>query len=265
VSERTAPRAAAPAAGDGPELSIVLATLNERSNLPELIDRLRKVPLPPWEAIVVDDGSTDGTREWVDALVRSDPRFRAIYHDGKQTTVRAQCQGIRSARGRIVVVMDADLQHPPELLRPMVDRLDAGASLVVASRYLPGGTPGARSALRGLLSRGAEAIARWMLSDARRVTDPVSGYFAFLRELYRPFDPGFGGYKLLLFVLVMAHGRPVAEVPFRFEPRTAGASKVTGGLAFVRVFLTEVIFAKRVERALRAGRAAALAGHEARA
>jgi dolichol-phosphate mannosyltransferase len=234
-----------------PRLSIVLATLNERSNLPELVDRLRAVPLPPWEAVVVDDGSTDGTREWVEGLRAADPRFRAIYHDGKQTTVRAQCQGIRAARGELVVVMDADLQHPPELLAPMVDRLEGGAALVVASRYLPGGTPGARSALRGLLSRGAESVARAMLVDARRITDPVSGFFAFRRSVFRPFDPGFRGYKLLLFLLVMAHGRPVAEVPFRFEPRTAGASKVTGGIAFVRVFLTEVIFAKRVERALR--------------
>ena len=261
----TDPDQRAEGSGTGPRLSIVLATYNERSNLPELVDRLRRLPLPPWEAIVADDGSTDGTRTYVDELATADRRFRPLYHDGKQTTVRAQCQGILAARGSLVAVIDADLQHPPELLPEMVHRLDEGSALVVASRYVPGGSPGARSALRGLLSRGAEATARGMLADARRVSDPVSGFFAFRREVFRPINPGFRGYKLLLFLLVMAHGQPVAEVPFRFEPRTAGASKVTGGLGFVRVFLTEVLMAKRVELALRRGNGTALLPREAEA
>jgi len=241
-----------------PEVSIVLATLNERGSLPELVDRLRGLALPAWEAIIADDGSTDGTREYVDELSRTDRRIRPLYHNGKQTTVRAQCQAIDAARGALVVILDADLQHPPELLPSIVCALEEGNALVVASRYAPGGAPGPRSALRGLLSRGAEAFARAMLPDARRVSDPVSGFFGFQREVYRPIDPGFRGYKLLLFLLVMARGRPVAEVPFRFEPRTAGASKVTGGLGFVRVFLTEVLMAKRVELALRSGRGRAV-------
>jgi dolichol-phosphate mannosyltransferase len=241
-----------------PTLSIVLATYNERPSLPELIERLGRLALPTWEVVIADDGSTDGTREFVDGIATQDPRFRPLYHDGKQTTVRAQCQAIGETRGTYVVVLDADLQHPPELIPEMVRRLEEGNAIVVASRYAPGGAPGARSALRGLLSRGAEAIARAILPDARRVTDPVSGYFAFRRDVYRPIDPGFRGYKLLLFLLVMARGRPLAEVPFRFEPRTAGASKVTGGLGFVRVFLTEVVFAKRVEIAMRTGRGPAL-------
>jgi len=256
------PAAAEPTDATAPRISIVLATLNERGNLPELVERLRRLSVPSWEAIVVDDGSTDGTRAFVDDLVATDRRFRKVYHDGKQTTVRAQCQGILEARGALIVVMDADLQHPPELIPAMLSRLDQGAVLAVASRYVPGGTPGARTALRGLLSRGAEAFARALLADARRVADPVSGYFAFRREIFRPINPGFRGYKLLLFLLVMAHGQEVAEVPFRFEPRTAGASKVTGGLGFVQVFLTEVLMAKRVELALRRGRGGAIVRFE---
>ncbi|MGP8136211.1 MAG: glycosyltransferase [Thermoplasmata archaeon] len=237
-----------------PGLSIVLVTYNERPNLPELVERLRAVSLPAWEAIVVDDGSTDGTREFVEEVAATDPRFRFFYHDGKQTTVRAQSQGILAARGRFVAVLDADLQHPPELLPGMISALERGSSLVVASRYLPGGSPGARTALRGFISRAADAIARAMLSEARRVTDPVSGFFAFRREVFLPLDPGFRGYKLLLFLLVITRGQPVSEVPFRFEPRTAGASKVVGGLGFVRVFLTEVLMAKRIEFALQRGK-----------
>jgi len=234
-----------------PQLSIVLVTYNERSNLPELFDRLGGTALPSWEAIVVDDGSTDGTRAYLTDRAASDRRLRILLHDGKQTTVRAQCQGILAARGSWITVMDADLQHPPELLPRLVQPLQDGAALTVASRYVSGGSPGERSALRGLLSRAADAVARAILPDARRITDPVSGFFAFRRDVFGPRDPGYRGYKLLLFLLVMTRDRPVAEVPFRFEPRTAGASKVVGGLGFVRVFLTEVLMAKRVELARR--------------
>ncbi|HTW55484.1 MAG TPA: glycosyltransferase [Thermoplasmata archaeon] len=230
-----------------PSVSVVLATLNERPSLPELFDRLERLELPSWEVIVVDDGSTDGTRDLVAARAARDPRYRLVAHDGKQTTVRAQGQGIGAARGRSVVVMDSDLQHPPELVPGMLRSLDAGAALVVASRYLPDGSVGPRSPFRAALSRGAEYGAKLLLPDARRVTDPVSGFFAFRREIYEPLPPGYRGYKLLLFVLGMARGRPVAEVPFRFEPRTEGASKVVSGLGYLRVYLQELLLARRLQ------------------
>jgi len=234
-----------------PLLSIVLATLNERPSLPVLLDRIRAEPLPPWEVVIVDDGSTDGTREFVRAQSTGDPRIHLVEHDGKQTTVRAQGQGILASRGRFVVVMDSDLQHPPELLAPMVRELEEGAALVVASRYVTGGSVGPRSPLRAVLSRSAEGVAKLVLAEARSVTDPVSGFFAFRREAYSPLPPGYRGYKLLLFLLVMARGRPVREVPLRFEPRSEGASKVVQGLGFVRLFLQEVVLAKRLEYRLR--------------
>jgi len=240
-----------PAGGTRPELSIVLATLNERENLPEVLDRTFHQDLPPLEVIIVDDGSTDGTRAFVTDLARRDPRVRPIFHEGKQTTLRAQCQGIRAARAELVVVMDADLQHPPERLPEMVRELRSGASLVVASRYAPGGAPGRRSPVRALISRGAERIAKLLLKEARPVTDPVSGFFAFRREIFVELNPRYRGYKLLLFVLVMNRGRPVAEVGFRFEPRTHGASKVTQTFDFIRLFLVEAILARRFERELR--------------
>jgi len=234
-----------------PALSIVLAILNERPSLAELFDRLSRATLPGWEAIVVDDGSTDGSREFVGALAQQDPRVRLLLHEGRQTTVAAQCQGISAAQGAFVAVMDSDLQHPPELLGPMVQQLEAGAALVVASRYAAGGTPGPRPALRAVISRGAEWTAKLLVPPAREVTDPVSGFFAFRRSAFVPIAPGQRGYKLLLFLLVMTEGLPVREVPFRFELRTEGASKVTSGLAFVRLFLVEVILARRLRRRLR--------------
>jgi dolichol-phosphate mannosyltransferase len=233
--------------GELPVVSIILATFNERENLPQLLDRLWAVPLPPLEVLVVDDGSTDGTREYLSEAARSEPRLRLRWHEGKQTTLRAQCQGIAESRGRFVIVMDADLQHPPEVLPAMVDHLTDGAALVVGSRYAKGGSAGARDGVRGVISRGAELTAKIFLSEARPVSDPVSGLFAFRREVFQTLPPGWRGYKLLLFLLVMARGQRVDEVGFRFEPRGSGSSKVTQNSRFIRFFLTELLLAKRLE------------------
>lgn len=237
----------------GPEVSIVLATLNEHRNLPLLVDRIRRQVLPSYEIVVVDDGSTDGTREYLTEAAASDPRIRPVFHDGKQTTLRAHCQGIAASRGRFVVIMDADLQHPAEILPELVQRLEKGPSLVVASRYAPGGTAGARSAARWAISHGAEWTAKMFLPTARRVSDPVSGYFGFPRSTWVPLDPRYRGYKLLLFVLAMTRSGPVDEVGYRFEARTEGTSKLTQGSAFIRMFLIEVVLARRLAGELRKG------------
>jgi dolichol-phosphate mannosyltransferase len=245
-----------PSAG-APELTIVLATLNERQNLPPLVERLQALPLPPFEVVVVDDGSSDGTREFLTALALKDPRFRLIFHEGKQTTLRAQAVGIERATGPFLAVMDADLQHPPELLPQMCDRLRAGDALVVASRYAPGGSVGYRTPYRAIISRGAEWIAKLVLPETRDLSDPVSGYFAFRREIYRTIDGRYRGYKLLLFVAVMAGNAPRSVVAYRFEPRSTGASKVTQGFSFLRLFLVEVLLAGRLRRQLRTASPAA--------
>jgi dolichol-phosphate mannosyltransferase len=232
-------------------LSIVLATLNERANLPEVIERIQRQRLPPYEIVVVDDGSSDGTREYVRDLGVRDGRVRLLSHEGKQTTLRAQCQGIEASAGRLVVVMDADLQHPPELLPAMVAAMQGGAALVIASRYAPGGSAGPRTAFRWGVSRGAEWLSRVLLPPTRGVTDPVSGYFGFRREIWSPLNPLYRGYKLLIFVLVMAEGERIEEVGFSFTPRGDGASKVTDSIAFVRVFATELLLARRIRAQLK--------------
>ena len=234
-----------------PELSVVLATLNERANLPEVLDRIRAQVLPPYEVLVVDDGSTDGTREYLTETARVDPRVRPIFHEGKQTTVLAQCQGIAASRAPWVVIMDADRQHPPETLPAVVGALRDRAAVVVASRYAPGGSPGERTFVRAIISRGAEWTAKLFFGAARRVRDPVSGFFAFRKEIWVPLDPSYRGYKLLLFVLAMAQGRPIAEVGFQFVNREEGTSKVTSSSAFIRLFLVEVFHARRLARELR--------------
>jgi dolichol-phosphate mannosyltransferase len=234
-----------------PEISIVLATLNEGRNIREVVQRIERQKLPSYEIIVVDDGSTDGTREYVRERSTQDSRIRYLFHDGKQTTLRAHGLGIDATRGRFVVVMDADLQHPPETIPSLVHELELGASVVVASRYAKGGSAGPRTLVRFAYSRGAEWIAKALLVPARQVRDPISGYFGFRRTVWVPLNPQYRGYKILLFVLVMAEGQRTAEVGFGFEPRTEGTSKATQSLAFIRLFLIEVLLARRLRRLLK--------------
>ncbi len=237
--------------GSPPRVSIVLATLNERANLPTVVDGIRSCLTPSYEILVVDDGSTDGTREYLRAQAARDPRLRPLFHDGKQTTLRAQCQGIAEARGAYIVIMDADLQHPPSLIPALLRALDSGAHLAIASRYAPDGDPGPRTLPRIVLSRGAELAAKLLLPPARGVSDPVSGYFAFRADAWVSLNPLYRGYKLLLFVLAMTEHSRREEVGFRFEPRPEGQSKLTQGTDFIRLFLVELLLARRLRAATR--------------
>ncbi|EQD41027.1 Dolichyl-phosphate beta-D-mannosyltransferase, partial [mine drainage metagenome] len=156
-----------------PSLTVVLATLNEVSNLPVVIDSVLQLHIPAVEIVVVDDGSTDGTRDYLLRTAERDPRVVPILNSQRQTLTPAQCQGITRATGDFVVVMDSDLQHPPRAVKDIYVELVRGADLVIGSRYLPAAGTGERSPYRGMLSRGAELIARSLLRNARGVSDPL--------------------------------------------------------------------------------------------
>jgi dolichol-phosphate mannosyltransferase len=237
-----------------PDVSIVLASLNERENLPRLISQIGALGLGSYEVIVVDDGSTDGTREYLERAGQADRRIRALFNHSKQTLTVAHLQGILAARGTYVVVMDSDLQHPASAVPELVARLRNGADLVVGSRYLQGGSVGGRPPFRGVISRTATLIARITLRETRGLSDPISGLFAFRRAVFRPFDPRYRGYETILFLLVMCRGRPIAEIGYEFQPRPSGTSEITQDFSFVRVFLTQVVLALRFRRSLLADR-----------
>lgn len=234
-----------------PELSIILASLNERDNLPQLVGKIANLGLSSYELLFVDDGSTDGTREYIVGMAQHDARIRTIFNDSPQTLTIAHLQGILQSRGRFVIVMDSDMQHPPETIPRMLSLLRGGADLVIGSRYLPGGSVGRRPALRGVMSRVACRIARSVLNETRTVSDPISGFFGFRRTVFRPFDARYRGYETLLFMLVMCAGRPIAEVGYEFRARTSGDSKITQNMGFVRMFLTQLLLATRFRRNLR--------------
>jgi dolichol-phosphate mannosyltransferase len=219
-------------AHEGLGLSLVLPTFNERSTLPQLIARLRSIldaRLPAdYELIVVDDDSPDRTWELAAEIAAEDPTVRLLRRVDERGLSSAVVAGWQMSRGRILGVIDADLQHPPETLVALIDRIMDGADLAVASRYVAGGGVSDWSVPRRLLSRGAQTLGLVLLPEVvGRISDPMSGYFLVSREAVAdaPLRPL--GYKILIEVLARGRVGRLAEVGYVFNERQHGSSKVT--------------------------------------
>lgn len=234
-----------------PEVTIVLATINERENLTCLLGQIRSLAGPEPELVIIDDGSLDGTREVILSAAQMDPRVRYVFNGAPRTIVGAHLQGIALSSTEYIIFMDSDLQHPADLIPPILNRLKQGYDVVVASRYKLGGSSGTRSPLRGLISRVATVMARLAVQNARGLSDPVSGFFGVRREIFGPLDGALRGFETLLFVLAAADNPKVAEIPYCFRERGKGDSKVLRGWTFVRVFLAQLLAAKRLEQGIR--------------
>lgn len=226
-----------------PELTIVVPTRNESDNIPGLVAGLDRVLREVRAEIVFVDDSDDRTPETIAAVAADAPgRVRLLHRPvGSRSggLGGAVLAGIRSARGDWVLVMDGDLQHPPQTVPALLEAAGAGsADVVVASRYRGEGVAaGLDGTLRRLVSGTSTLVTRlvfpWRL---RRVTDPMSGFFAVRRAALTDADLRPDGYKILLEILVRARISRVVEVPYTFQPRSAGQSKASlhEGLRFLR-------------------------------
>ncbi|MFG2294939.1 glycosyltransferase [Streptomyces sp. NPDC048603] len=231
---------AAPGAEPG-SVTVIIPTFNESGNVAELLRQLA-ASLPsrlPVEVLFVDD-STDDTPEVIEKAARDCPFPVAVLH--REEAVGglggAVVEGVKRAATDWVVVMDADLQHPPHLVPELVGEGErTGAELVVASRYISGGSrAGLAGNYRIAVSRGATWLTKGLFPRALRgISDPMSGFFAMRRsavtaEALRPL-----GYKILLELAVRCRPAKVAEVPFVFQERFAGESKSTAkeGMRFL--------------------------------
>ncbi|MCI4350750.1 MAG: polyprenol monophosphomannose synthase [Thermoplasmata archaeon] len=203
-------------------VSIVLPTLWEHDSLALLRPRIdRAVAGYAAEVVVVDDDSRDGTAELV-AAWGAPPPYRLIVRQGVRGLGTAVVEGVRNSHGGIVVVMDADGSHPPELLPRMIDPIRQGrAAFVLGSRVVPGASSPGLPGLRRLISWGARKLAR----PLTRVGDPMSGFFAFRRDAVELERLTPIGYKIGLEVLVKCRPTPIQEIAFEFGPRLAGKSK----------------------------------------
>lgn len=211
-------------------LALVIPTLREAGNIGGLLTRVRSVLDPlkiPYEILVVDDDSGDGTGEITSAIAVKDPRVRLLVRKRVKGLSGAILDGWESTDAGILGVMDADFQHPPELLPELLSAILAGSDLAIGSRFSPGARLGQRNCVRKLVSGVAIWAARPLQWHPIRVHDPLSGFFLVRRHCVERIVFQRSGFKLLLEILVRGRVRSVKEVPLDFGCRRNGASKAS--------------------------------------
>jgi dolichol-phosphate mannosyltransferase len=206
-------------------VAIIVPTLNEADNVAPLVAQIGANTLPISEIVFVDDGSTDGTRERIRAL-SSKYRTRLVERDfGTRGLAGAIMAGAESTAVEVLVVMDADLSHPPDkisaLLQPILDR---EADLVIGSRYIAGGATPGWPFWRRVISRTASALA-YPLTGVR---DSMCGFFAIKRECLLHLATAATGFKIAFETIVRGGKKMrVCEVPIVFRDRLRGKSKMS--------------------------------------
>jgi dolichol-phosphate mannosyltransferase len=212
-------------------ISLVIPTLNEVENIPPLLACIMHGDSVPDQIVFVDDGSTDGTRECIRSFAASAP-VHLIERDVPSLGLAgAVVAGARAAKGEWLIVMDADLSHPPqkivELLRPLTN---GKADMAIGSRYVKGGSMPSWSVWRRILSRLAAGLAYPLTG----VHDSMSGFFAIRRTLLLELTPAAAGFKIAFEAIV--HGGKnlrVLEIPIVFRDRAHGISKMSLGVALL--------------------------------
>ena len=228
------------------QLSVVIPTKNEAGNVEPLLERLG-IALAgiDWEAIFVDDNSTDGTPELLTKVAQSDRRVRLIRRIGRRGLSSAVVEGALASTTPIVAVIDADLQHDEKILPDLYRAIaDGGHELAIGTRYAANGSTGEWAEDRLKISRFATALASPIMKT--RLSDPMSGFFAVRRDVLLDAAPKLStvGYKILL-DLVASHPRPlkVAEVGYTFGIRQHGESKLDEmvALEYIELLLDKAI------------------------
>lgn len=222
------------------KVSIILPTFNERENIrvliPSIGEVMRKAGLE-YEIVVVDDNSPDGTAEEAVKLSNIYP-VRVVRRPGKMGLSSSVYEGVKHSTGDVIVVMDADLQHPPEYIPVLVKRIQDGCDITVASRYVKGGRVEGFPVIRQLVSKASIFLAHMLVRGSRRVRDAVSGFFAARKSIlqyWRLVEPR--GYKVLVEILAEVEDARVCEEPFTFKGRASGSSKLSSRviLSYVRM------------------------------
>lgn len=214
-----------------PTVFVVIPTYNERENIEELCGRLLQSPLN-LHLVVVDDGSPDGTGEWVEERSREEPRLHALRRPGKLGFASAVIAGFRYALEHgadVVLEMDADLSHDPAAIPQFLEKLQR-ADVVIGSRYIPGGGTRNWGLFRRWLSRGANQFARMLLG--LKVRDCTSGYRCYRRQVLESIDFDrihTEGYAFLIQMVFLCQrkGYRIEQVPILFVDRRAGRSKLS--------------------------------------
>jgi dolichol-phosphate mannosyltransferase len=231
--------------GSCASVCLVVPTRHEQDNVAELVRRVEKALatiMVDWEVLFVDD-SDDATPVVIRELARTrgDNRIRLIHRTPDQrggSIAGAIILGLQNNTADVIVVLDADLQHPPEILPWMIAPLVLGrADVCVPGRYLPGGSAlGLTRRWRRLASRGSGLVLQTVFGETRHVNDPGGGLFAIRRGVIDGVTLRPHGFKSLAEVLVRGRWETHCEFPYVFEPRDDGVSKamLRDGVPFLR-------------------------------
>jgi dolichol-phosphate mannosyltransferase len=214
------------------KFSLVLPTYKESQNIQKIVQILSGILdgyMPgQYELIVVDDNSPDLTWKVAQELLPNYPQLRVMRREAEKGLSTAVVRGWQVARGEILGVIDADLQHPPEVLLQLLQEMERGADLAIASRHVEGGGVSEWSAVRRFLSRGAQMLGLIILPEViGRLSDPMSGYFMVRRSSMIGVTLSPVGYKISIEVAARGRIRWIAEAGYVFREREAGESKVT--------------------------------------
>ncbi|KAF6248197.1 dolichol-phosphate mannosyltransferase [Nitrosopumilus sp. b3] len=221
-----------------PQISIIIPTYNESQNILNILKSIGDI-IPKnvfTEAIVVDDNSPDGTGKIVEDYLKSVKKIAGytidiIHRTTKNGLSSAILSGIQRAAGDTIIVMDSDLSHPPQIIPKMIETLKKyQCDMVVASRYITGGQINGWNTKRKFLSKVATMIAKRGLNV--KTNDPMSGFFAFRKGILKGLSFDAIGFKILLEILVKKRGLDVKEIPYTFQDRKLGSSKLNSSIVF---------------------------------
>lgn len=209
-------------------VSIVIPTFNEQINVIKISDRINAAihNIYDYEIIFVDD-SLDDTPEYLKKAKCMYDNIKYLHRTGKGDLATAVVSGINMSKGDIIVVMDADLQHPPELLPDMIKNIEEGWDIIIPSRHLLGGEEEGLNFFRKIISHTAATIGKLVLKKLRNISDPTGGFFAFDKKVLDGVVLNPVGWKILMEILVRGKYSTVKEIPYKFEKRDYGNSKMS--------------------------------------
>lgn len=206
-------------------VSIIVPTFNETENIAPLVSQLVATAVPFCEILLVDGGSSDGTLDAIRSLATDHPVRLIEQERNEPGLASAIMAGARAAKGDILIVMDADLSHPPERIKDLLEPLLAGtADMAIGSRYVPGGSTPGWPVWRRMMSRTASALA-YPLTGMR---DSMCGFFAIERSRLLQIAPPTSGFKIVFETIVRSDRKlRVREIPIAFRDRERGESKMS--------------------------------------
>lgn len=212
-----------------PDGSIIIPTYNERGNLSTLVEEIERTLKNTFsfEIIIVDDDSPDETWRVAQNLCETRPYLKVIRRTEGRSLSGAVIEGFQQAEGKILAVMDADLQHPPSKLLELYEAVNNKADIAIGSRYAKGGRIENWPIHRRMMAVGARFLAEVMVPGARYVKDPLSGFFMLRRKVIEGIKLKPSGYKILLEILGRGKYETIVEIPFTFRNRSWGSSSLT--------------------------------------